>query len=86
LNKWTIENDSAIYSKRRAYNISELLAGSKYQKKFKGGISTHCYLCVYDYHRYHTSVGGKMVEVKKSLAEHGRMNAKKLLANKRLMI
>ena len=65
LGNWPIENDSTITVKGDTYNISDLLAGSSYQKKFKGGIFTHCYLSVNDYHRYHTPVGGKVVETKK---------------------
>lgn len=64
LGNWKIEDDSTITVKGDTYNISDLLADSKFQKKFKGGIFTHCYLSVNDYHRYHTPVGGKIVEVK----------------------
>ena len=64
LGKWDIKNDSTITVKGDTYNISDLLAGSKYQKKFKSGIFTHCYLSVNDYHRFHTPVGGKVVETK----------------------
>jgi phosphatidylserine decarboxylase precursor len=65
LGKWDIKDDSTLTVKGDTYNVSDLLAGSSYQKKFKGGIFTHCYLSVNDYHRYHTPVGGKIVEAKK---------------------
>jgi phosphatidylserine decarboxylase len=65
LGKWAIENNSTITVKGDTYHLSDLLAGSSYQKKFKDGIFTHCYLSVNDYHRYHLPVGGKIVEVKK---------------------
>jgi phosphatidylserine decarboxylase len=64
LGKWPIEDDSTITVKGDTYNMSDLLAGSPYYKKFKGGLFTHCYLSVNDYHRYHTPVGGKVVETK----------------------
>ena len=64
LGQWQIENDSTITVKGDTYNIDDLLAGSSYKKKFKGGIFTHCYLSVNDYHRYHTPVGGRVVETK----------------------
>ncbi len=65
LGNWPIEPDSTITVKGDTYNISDLLAGSSYQKKFSGGIFTHSYLSVNDYHRYHMPVGGKIMEVKK---------------------
>ena len=45
-------------------DLKDLLAGSSYAKKFKGGLFTHLYLNVNDYHRYHTPVSGKIVETK----------------------
>ena len=59
-----IENDSTITVKGDTYDLKDLLAGSSYAKKFKGGLFTHLYLNVNDYHRYHTPVGGKVVETK----------------------
>ena len=64
LGNWNIEEDATITVKGDTYNINDLLAGSSYAKKFKGGIFTHCYLSVNDYHRYHTPAGGKVVETK----------------------
>ena len=64
LGEWQLEDDSTITVKGDTYDIKDLLAGSSYAKKFKGGLFTHLYLSVNDYHRYHTPVGGKVVEVK----------------------
>src|SRR5690242_20457369 len=78
LGNWEIKNDSAITVKGDTYNVSDLLAGSNYYKKFKGGVFTHFYLSVNDYHRYHTPVGGKVVEVKKIVGRTWTNEIKKL--------
>jgi phosphatidylserine decarboxylase precursor len=78
LGNWEIKNDSAITIKGDTYNVSDLLAGSNYYKKFKGGVFTHFYLSVNDYHRYHTPVGGKVVEVKKIVGRTWTNEIKKL--------
>ena len=65
LGKWTLNDNATITVKGDTYSMSDLLAGSRYQRKFKGGVFTHSYLSVYDYHRYHTPVSGTVVEVKK---------------------
>jgi len=64
LGKWPIRDDATLTVKGDTYNINDLLADSRYQKKFKGGVFTHCYLSVNDYHRFHTPVGGTVVETK----------------------
>ena len=64
LGEWQINNDSTITVKGDTYNMKDLLADSSYSKKFEGGLFTHLYLSVNDYHRYHTPVGGKAVETK----------------------
>ena len=52
------------------YNIGDLLArDSQYKAAFAGGVLTHTFLNVNDYHRYHFAVGGKIVE-KKSIAQN----------------
>ncbi len=48
----------------QALNISDLLGGSKYAKKFIGGTALSCVLMPNTYHHYHAPVGGKMVEAK----------------------
>jgi phosphatidylserine decarboxylase len=64
LGQWPIENDSTIIVKGDTNKLSDLLAGSRYYKKFRGGNFTHCYLSVNDYHRFHTPVAGKIIETK----------------------
>jgi len=64
LGKWHMNDDATITVKGDTYNINDLLAGSRYQRRFKGGLFTHLYLSVNDYHRYHMPVRGKVVEVK----------------------
>jgi phosphatidylserine decarboxylase len=47
------------------YNVNDLLAkGSKYKDAFANGVLTHTFLNVFDYHRYHFAVGGKVKEKK----------------------
>jgi len=64
LGKWPIKDDATLTVKGDIYNINNLLADSSYYKKFKGGVFTHCYLSVNDYHRFHTPVSGTVVETK----------------------
>ena len=64
LGEWTLNDDSTITVKGDTYDMKDLLADSSYAKKFKGGLFTHLYLSVNDYHRYHIPVGGKVVETK----------------------
>ncbi len=44
------------------WSIHQLLEGSHYADRFKGGIFTHSYLNVTDYHRWHSPVQGKVLE------------------------
>lgn len=49
----------------RYFNVSDLLGGAlneKYNKHFVGGVLTHTFLNVFDYHRYHFPVGGKILD------------------------
>ena len=43
-------------------DVSVLLAGSAYANAFAGGLLTHTFLDVNDYHRYHFPVGGTILE------------------------
>lgn len=45
-------------------NVKELLDGSKYAKDFNGGTFIHYFLSPFDYHRFHTPVGGKVLEIR----------------------
>lgn len=57
--------DSSIVVKHVEWPISELLADSKkYGHEFEGGVLCHSFLNVYDYHRQHSPVTGKILEAK----------------------
>tara|TARA_Y100000385_G_C13106454_1_gene648239 strand:+ start:2094 stop:3581 length:1488 start_codon:yes stop_codon:yes gene_type:complete len=43
--------------------IADILGGSSYAKDFYGGTFVHYFLSPFDYHRFHTSVGGKVVKI-----------------------
>lgn len=62
--QWPIEPGSTITAKGKKYSIKELLADSGYQDKFEGGIFTHTFLSITDYHRYHLPVGGVIREIR----------------------
>jgi hypothetical protein len=61
---WPIDEQSEIEVKGVKWSIHDLLDGSPYQDAFKGGIYTHSFLYVNDYHRYHVPVGGAIKEVR----------------------
>ena len=63
--QWLITGDSKITVKGLTWSVIELLAGSPYQDAFRGGVFTHSFLNVNDYHRYHVPVGGKIKEARK---------------------
>lgn len=44
--------------------VDELLAGSEYASDFYGGTFVHYFLGPFDYHRFHTPVSGKILEIK----------------------
>lgn len=44
--------------------VDELLAGSQYASDFYGGTFVHYFLGPFDYHRFHTPVSGKILEIK----------------------
>jgi phosphatidylserine decarboxylase len=67
---WNIDDKSFITVKGFKYSVKELLDGSKYKDAFKGGVFTHSFLNVNDYHRYHVPVAGQVLETKVIL---GRM-------------
>lgn len=62
---WPIQGDSKITVKGLTWSVIELLEGSPYQDRFRGGVFTHAFLNVNDYHRYHVPVGGVVKEVRK---------------------
>jgi len=68
---WQVSQKSKIYVaenklsiKGTEWSIHQLLEGSAYADRFKGGIFTHSFLDTFDYHRWHAPVGGKVVEAR----------------------
>ncbi len=56
--------EPSISLKGLLWSIHQLLEGSEYADRFKGGIFTHSFLNTFDYHRWHTPVRGKVVEAR----------------------
>lgn len=56
----------------RYFRVKDLLSEkSKYKDAFAGGVLTHTFLNVFDYHRYHFAVGGvvrEMARIQKNVA------------------
>ena len=63
--QWPIKSDSKIAVKGLTWSVIELLDGSPYQDRFRGGVFAHSFLNVNDYHRYHVPVGGVVKEIRK---------------------
>lgn len=63
--QWPITSGSTITAKGLTWSVIDLLAGSPYQNKFRGGMFTHSFLNVNDYHWFHVPVGGVVKEVRK---------------------
>ena len=64
MGQWPIDEDSNITVKGVNWAIAELLDGSPYKDAFEGGIYTHSFLYIDDYHRYHVPVAGTIREVR----------------------
>ncbi len=62
LGVWPVADDATIEAKGVRYSIPALLDGSPYADAFRGGVFTHAFLNVNDYHRFHTPVAGKVLE------------------------
>lgn len=62
--QWEIREDSEVTIKGLHWKIGELLEGSPYANRFKGGYFTHLFLNTPDYHRQHAPVGGTVVEAR----------------------
>jgi len=62
--QWEIDEDSEITTKGLKWSVHELLDGSPFQDKFKGGTFIHMFLNVNDYHRNHVPVRGVVREVR----------------------
>lgn len=63
--QWSIQNDSRITVKGLTWSVIDLLDGSPYQDRFRGGVFAHSFLNVNDYHRYHVPVRGVVKDVRK---------------------
>ncbi|MDJ0657533.1 MAG: phosphatidylserine decarboxylase [Xanthomonadales bacterium] len=61
----TISDDATVTIKGVTCKISELLQDCDHKDAFDGGLLISGILQIYDYHRYHTPIAGKVVEVKK---------------------
>ncbi|MBI3567936.1 MAG: phosphatidylserine decarboxylase [Gemmatimonadetes bacterium] len=57
-------NDTPLSIKGMEWSIHELLEGSEYADRFRGGIFTHSFLNTFDYHRWHAPVRGKVLEAR----------------------
>jgi len=67
---WQINEGSKITVKTLQWSVLELLDGSPYRDRFKGGIFTHSFLNTTDYHRLHVPVSGRVLE---SRVIHGQV-------------
>ncbi len=63
--QWPIDKKAKITVKGLTWSILDLLDGSPYQSRFEGGIFTHSFLDVNDYHRFHVPVAGRVKEARK---------------------
>jgi phosphatidylserine decarboxylase precursor len=62
---WPIADDSKITAKGLTSSVLDLLDQSPDRDKFRGGVFTHSFLDVNDYHRFHVPVGGIVKEARK---------------------
>jgi phosphatidylserine decarboxylase len=61
---WQILDNSKIIVKNLEWSVLELLEGSPFKERFRGGVFTHSFLNTFDYHRYHVPVGGTVKEAR----------------------
>ena len=68
---WQISEQSKIYVEHDSldvkglqWSIHQLLEGSAYADRFRGGIFTHSFLNTFDYHRWHSPVRGRVLEAR----------------------
>ncbi len=58
-----VDNSTKLRTKgTEELNIQQLLAGSQYWNRFKGGTALSCVLMPNTYHRYHSPVSGNVIE------------------------
>ncbi len=61
---WEVRGYDTIEIKGIHWKISELLEGSPYKNRFKGGMWMHAFLGPNDYHRQHAPVSGRVLEAR----------------------
>lgn len=59
-----ITEDSTVTAKGLRWSIRELLAGSSHAEAFAKGWYCHSFLAPHNYHRFHTPVRGRLVELR----------------------
>jgi len=59
-----ITDQATLEVKGISHKISNLLQDTQYGRLFKGGLFTHAFLSITDYHRFHAPFGGTVVEKK----------------------
>ncbi len=64
MGQWPIDENSSITVKGVDWAIAELLDDSPYKDAFAGGIYSHSFLYIDDYHRYHVPVAGTVKEMR----------------------
>jgi phosphatidylserine decarboxylase precursor len=66
--RWQVSEQSKIYVEQALdikgiqWSIHQLLEGSAYADRFRGGLFTHSFLNTFDYHRWHAPLQGKVLE------------------------
>ena len=65
-----ISPSSTLTAKGLTWSISELLAESPFKDCFEDGIWMHGFISESDYHRFHTPVGGKVMEARVVSGHH----------------
>ncbi len=62
---WDITATSTVTAKGFTWSVLDLLQDSPFRDKFTGGVFTHSFLNVNDYHRFHVPVAGVVRELRK---------------------
>ena len=64
MGQWPVDERSRITVKGATWALADLLEDSPYKDAFSGGIYTHSFLYIDDYHRYHVPVAGTVKELR----------------------
>jgi phosphatidylserine decarboxylase len=62
--QWPISDNATITVKGINYSVTDLLGDSAFKQRFDGGVFTHSFLAITDYHRFHMPVSGTIREVR----------------------